>query len=161
MSKRTDPFDPENPNRKPTPAEVLQARERLGVNQREFGRILRRGNQGTISSWENGVIVPSISLRLMEERIAEYVGQGAAPARADGFALDPRSYALGTLANLGDDVAALRGLADRMAAKVQAATATLGGTIPPSVVMDSSTQSGLDAVDALHGHPARAKHKHR
>lgn len=148
-------------NRPPTPREANLARDRLGLSQGEFAKVLGISRQGTISTWERGESVPLLTVERMEELIAAYVGQGAAPARADGFALDPRSYALGTLANLGDDVAALRGLADRMAAKVEAATATLGGAIPPSVVMDSSTQSGLDAVDALHGHPAPKRHKHR
>ena len=148
-------------NRPPTPREVRLARDRLGLSQGEFAKVLGISRQGTISTWERGESVPLLTVERMEELIAAYVGQGAAPARPDGFALDPRSYALGTLANLGDDVAALRGLADRMAAKVEAATATLGGAIPPSVVMDSSTQSGLDAVDALHGPPVPKRHKHR
>lgn len=132
------------------------------MNQKTFGRIIKRGTQGTISGWEGGTITPSITLRLMEERIAEWVARGQAPSRPDGFALDPRSYALGTLAAIRDDTRALASIVDALAAKVDTAERTLSGdAIPPSAVMDSSTQSGLDAVDALHGHPAPKRHKHR
>lgn len=145
-------------NRPPTPREVRLARDRLGLSQGEFAKVLGIARQGTISTWERGESVPLITVERMEELIAEYVGKGVRPARPDGFALDPRSYALGTLANLGDDVAALRSLADRMAAKVQAATATLGGATPPSVVPDSAIAEGRDALGASAEKPTRRRH---
>lgn len=145
--------------RPPTPAEVRMARARLGVTQAEFAKILGISRQGTISDWEVSPqrVVPSMSAARMEELVTAHSG-----VRVGGYVLDPRSYALGTLAAIRDDAKALASIVDALAAKVDTAERTLSGeAIPPSAVMDSSTQSGLDAVDALHGHPAPKRHKHR
>ena len=135
----------------PSASQIRLARQRLGMTQTEFARLLGVARQGTVSAWETGDATPLISAERMEELVMTH----GAP-RAGGYLLDPVSYSLGALVNVADDARLIADAAARIVTKVADAARTLGAVTPPS-----ASAIGRGAVQGAAAPQARRRRKGR
>lgn len=89
------------PARKATPDEIRLARERLGLTQLQFARLLGYKRYNSISDWERGTVEPKISAARIEELVTAHEG-----IRPEGHLVEPRAYADQVLASLAAEVSA-------------------------------------------------------
>lgn len=142
--------------RPPTPLEVQQARERLRLTQAQFARLLGFTRPATVSDWETGAAVPTLTYARMQELLAD----AQAPAHEMDRHRRDREYTAAMLSLIKSDAQDIAASAKRQLDKLEVAERFLTGSVSPAPVSLAAETEESQALrpDAAAG---RAKSRRR
>lgn len=149
-----------DPHRPPTPLEVQQARERLRLTQTQFARLLGYTRPATISDWETGAAVPTLSYARMQELMTD----AAAPAHEMDRHRRDREYTAALIALIKGDAQDIAASAKRQLDKLDVAERFLSGTpspAPVSLAVETEESQALRPDAVAHQAKSRRRQGHR
>lgn len=112
--------------RPPTAREVKELRQRARLTQGELATLLGLARYSTVSDWERGEAVPTITLGYLQEVIATRT----APASVFEAQRRDRDFTATLLAMIRSDAEDIQASARRQLEKLDAAQKFLGGATP-------------------------------
>lgn len=146
--------------RPPTPLEVQQARERLRLSQTAFAKLLGYTRAATISDWETGAAVPTISYARMQELLTD----AATPAHEMDRHRRDREYTAALIALIKGDALDIAASAKRQLDKLDVAERFLSGKpspVPVSLADETEESQALPPDARAHRGKSRRKEERR